>query len=168
MTCATQAEAKAALNTAKKILEKLGVTLQAEKTRIVHVRQGFEFLGFKIKRKSQSLKLAPERIRSGVATGSLYAYPREKSLEHFKEEVRQRTRRKAPLSTEELIKELNGAFRLVRWILRRLWSQRCKRWRNTGWKILPEARVYGEMGLVNLVSLIPTITRAKGRNLVKA
>ena len=185
MTCATQAEAKAALNTAKKILEKLGVTLQAEKTRIVHVRQGFEFLGFKIKRKSQSLKLAPERIRSGVATGSLYAYPREKSLEHFKEEIRQRTRRKAPLSTEALIKELNPVIRgwgnyyckahvrklfnrLDRWILRRLWSQRCKRWRNTGWKILPEARVYGEMGLVNLVSLIPTITRAKERILVKA
>lgn len=185
VTCATQAEAKAALNTATKILEKLGVTLQAEKTRIVHVRQGFEFLGFKIKRGSQSLKLAPERIRSGVATGSLYAYPREKSLEHFKEEIRQRTRRKAPLSTEALIKELNPVIRgwgnyyckahvrklfnrLDRWILRRLWSQRCKRWRNTGWKILPEARVYGEMGLVNLVSLIPTITRAKERILVKA
>jgi hypothetical protein len=35
---------------ATKILSTLGVTLNAEKTRIVHVTQGFEFLGYKIKR----------------------------------------------------------------------------------------------------------------------
>ena len=75
VTCATKAEAKAALNTAKKILEKLGVTLQAEKTRIVHVCQGFEFLGYKIKRGSQPLNLAPERIRSGAANGRFVCLP---------------------------------------------------------------------------------------------
>jgi RNA-directed DNA polymerase len=26
-----------------------------------------------------------------------------------------------------------------------------------GWKVLPEARLYGEFGLVNLVQLIPSI-----------
>lgn len=185
VTCATQAEAKAALAAAKKILEKLGVTPRTEKTHIVHVRQGFEFLGHKIKRGSQRLKLSPDKIRSGVVAGGLYAYPREKSIRHFMDQIRKRTRRKAPVKTQELIEELNPVIRgwgdyyckahvrklfnrLDRWILRRIWSHRYKRWRNAGWKILPEARVYGEMGLVNLVSLIPTIAHAKERTFVKA
>jgi RNA-directed DNA polymerase len=33
---------------AAKILEKLGVRLNREKTRIVHITHGFEFLGYKI------------------------------------------------------------------------------------------------------------------------
>ena len=41
-------EAKSAIATARKILAELGVVLHAEKSRIVHVRQGFEFLGYKI------------------------------------------------------------------------------------------------------------------------
>jgi len=185
VTCKTRAEAKSAIATARKILGELGVELHAEKTRIVHVRHGFEFLGYKIKRGSQGLKLSLDKIRSGVVTGGLYAYPREKSIRHFMEQIRKRTRRKAPVKTKELIEELKPVIRgwgnyyckahvrklfnrLDRWILRRIWSHRCKRWRNTGWKILPEARVYGEMGLVNLVSLIPTIAHAKERPFVKA
>jgi hypothetical protein len=35
---------------ALRILEQLGVQLNPEKTRIVHVRFGFEFLGYQIKR----------------------------------------------------------------------------------------------------------------------
>lgn len=179
VTCKTRAEAKSAIATARKILGELGVVLQAEKSRIVHVRQGFEFLGYKIKRGSQALKLSLDKIRSGVVPGALYAYPREKSIRHFMEQIRKRTRRKAPVKTQELIEELNPVIRgwgnyyckahvrklfnrLDRWVLRRIWSHRCKRWRNRGWKVLPESRVYGEMGLVNLISLIPTIAHTKG------
>jgi group II intron reverse transcriptase/maturase len=112
VTCTSRSEAQAALTAAKRILEKLGVTLHAEKTRIAHVRQGFEFLGFKIKRgKPSSLKLAPEKIRSGVVPGSLYAYPREKSVRHFREQIRRLTRRKAPLKTQELIAQINPVIR---------------------------------------------------------
>jgi group II intron reverse transcriptase/maturase len=174
ITCRTRAEAKAALKTAGKILGKLGVVLHAEKTRVVNVRHGFEFLGYKIKRGSRPLRLRPDRIRSGVVQGSLYAFPRERSIEHFKEQIRRRTRRKAPISLEELIVELNPVIRgwgnyyckahvrklfnrLNRWIVRRIWSFRFKRWRNAGWKILPVSKLYGEMGLVNLVELIPSI-----------
>lgn len=175
VTCKTRSEARAALSTARKILQELGVVLHAGKTRIVHVRQGFEFLGYKIKRGNRPLNLPPDRIQSKVKAGSLYAFPREKSVKHFKEQIRKRTRRKAPISVYELIEELNPVIRgwgnyyckahirklfnrLDRWIVRRVWSFKFKRWRNTGWKKLPEARLYGEMGLVNLVSLIPTIT----------
>ena len=38
---------------AQKILNELGVQLHPQKTRIVHVRHGFEFLGYKIKRGKQ-------------------------------------------------------------------------------------------------------------------
>ena len=172
--CKTRSEAQAALHAAKKILLKLGVSLHAGKTRIVHVRQGFEFLGYRIKRGNRPLNLPQDKIRSGVVAGSLYAFPRDKSIEHFKEQIRKRTRRKAPISVDQLIEELNPVIRgwgnyyykahvrrlfnrLDRWIIRRIWSYKFKRWRNAGWKKLPEARLYGEMGLVNLVSLIPTI-----------
>jgi group II intron reverse transcriptase/maturase len=185
VTCKTWAEAKSAIATARKILGELGVVLHTEKSRIVHVRQGFEFLGYKIRRGSLGLKLSLNKIRSGVVTGGLYAYPRERSIRHVMEQIRKRTRRKAPVKTQELIGELNPVIRgwgnyyckahvrklfnrLDRWIMRRIWSHRYKRWRNTGWKILPEARVYGEMGLVNLVSLIPTIAHAQERPFVKA
>ena len=175
VTCKSRSEARAALAAALRILEKLGVILHAEKTRIVHVRHGFEFLGFKIKRgKQTSLKLPPEKIRSGVVPRSLYAYPREKSIRHFKEQMRARTRRKAPVKIEELIVQINPVIRgwgtyyckahvrklfnqLDRWILHRIWSHRRRRWRNTGWKELPETRLYGEMGLVNLIALIPSL-----------
>ena len=38
-----------------------------------------------------------------------------------------------------------------------IWSHRGKRWRNCGWKQLPETKLYGEYGLVNLVGLIPSL-----------
>ena len=173
-TCQSRQEAYAALAAARRILERLGVTLHAEKTRIVHVRRGFEFLGYKIKRGQRPLRLPAESIRSGVRGGGLYAYPRNKSIQHFKDQIRRRTRRKAPVNTRELIEQINPIIRgwglhfckahvrrlfnrLDRWIVRRLWSHRYKRWRNAGWKRLPERQLYEEYGLVNLVSLIPSL-----------
>ncbi len=75
VTCSSRREAQAALATATRLLKRLGVTLHAEKTRIVHVRHGFEFLGYKIKRGNRPLRLAPHKIRSGVRVGNLYAFP---------------------------------------------------------------------------------------------
>ena len=174
VTCRTKAEAQKALTEARTILTTLGVTLNVEKTRIVHVACGFEFLGYKIKRGSRSLALPSSKIRTGARTGDLYAYPRQKSIQHFKDQIRQRTCRKAPVSTQELIDQINPVIRgwglyyhkahtrklfarLDRWILRRIWSHRFKRWRCQGWKDLPERQLYGEMGLVRLVFLIPSI-----------
>lgn len=174
VTCHTRTEACRVLAEATKVLEALGVTLNVEKTRIVHVTTGFEFLGYKIKRGRRPLKLAPGKIRTGRRQGDLYAYPKQKSIEHFKDQIRQRTRRKAPVSIRELIAELNPVIRgwgqyfckahirklfaqLDRWILRRIWSQRFQRWRCRGWKRLPERQLYGELGLVRLIYLIPSL-----------
>jgi hypothetical protein len=40
-------------------------------------------------------------------------------------------------------------------------SHRFQRWRNGGWRQLPETKLYGEYGLVNLVQLIPSIASRK-------
>ena len=90
------------------------------------------------------------------------------------DQVRPLTRRSARARPEELIEELNPTLRgwgqyykrahvrklfhrLDGWIVRRIWSHRFRRWRNRGWKQLPETKLYGEFGLVNLISLIPSL-----------
>jgi group II intron reverse transcriptase/maturase len=178
VTCRSAAEARAALKTAERILEQLGVQLNPRKTRIVHVRHEFEFLGYKIKRGSRPMLLPASRINSGAKAGGLYAYPRKKSVRRFKDKIRRLTRRRAPVTTAELIQQINPTVRgwgehfkrahvrllfnqLNRWIVRRIWSRRYRRWRNRGWRELTPAKLYGELGLVNLVGLIPSIARRK-------
>src|SRR5208282_4859008 len=111
ITCKSAAEARAAVEAAGRILKQLGVELHPQKTRIVHVKEGFEFLGYKIKRGQRKLHLPASKIRSQARQGALYAYPKEKSIRSFMDQVRQRTKRKAPLQTEELIEELNPLLR---------------------------------------------------------
>ena len=175
VACRSRREADAALRCAEKILATLGVRLNPQKTRIVHVRQGFTFLGYKIKRGSRRLYLPAAKIRSGARSGALYAYPTQKSIDRFKDGVRRKTRRGVPLRTAELIRELNPVIRgwgeyykrahvrrlfnqLDRWVERRLWSHRYRRWRCAGWKTLPTRRLRGELGLVSLIGLIPSLT----------
>ena len=174
ITCKSAAEARAAVEAAGRVLKQLGVELHPQKTRIVHVQEGFEFLGYKIKRGKKKLYLPESKICSQARQGALYAYPKEKSIHRFMDRVRQRTKRKVPLQTKELIEELNPLLRgwgeyykrahvrllfnrLDRWILHRIWSHRFKRWRNAGWKRLPRKMLYRDFGLVNLVGLIPSI-----------
>lgn len=105
-------------------------------------------------------------------------YPEIPWIRHFKDQVRQRTRRRVPLATEELVKELNPILRgwgnyykrahvrdlfnqLDRWIVQRLWSHQHKHWRCCGWKTLPRSKLYGEYGLVNLIALIPSMASQK-------
>jgi hypothetical protein len=65
ITCKSAAEARAAVDAARRILKQLGVELHPQKTRIVHVRYGFEFLGYKIKRGYKKLHL-PESLLLGI------------------------------------------------------------------------------------------------------
>ena len=88
VTCKSAAEARSAVETARRILKQRGVELHPQKTRIVHVQQGFEFLGYLIKRGKTPLDLPASKIRSRVRHGALYAYPKAKSIQRFKDEVR--------------------------------------------------------------------------------
>jgi RNA-directed DNA polymerase len=110
VTCTSATEARAAIAAALRILSVLGVQLHPQKTRVVHVRRGFEFLGYLIRRGRQ-LKLPPGKIVTGARSGALYAYPREKSVRRFRDRVRQLTRRCVPLKTKDLIEQLNPVLR---------------------------------------------------------
>jgi RNA-directed DNA polymerase len=178
VTCRTRAEAEHVLARAVGILEQLGVALNREKTRIVHVTHGFEFLGFKIRRGKGRFKLPHGRIKSKLHRQNLYAIPTQKSVDRFKDQIRACTQRRVSLGMGELIKTINPIIRgwgnyycrsqvrkrfaqLDRWIIRRLWPHRTKRWRNSGWKEYPTKRLRTEFKLVSLIPLIPSLQIAK-------
>jgi RNA-directed DNA polymerase len=168
ITCTTRREAERALTSARAVLEgELGLRVHPEKTRIVNVARGFEFLGYKIKR-------GEGRLRYRAGGPDLYAYPRQRTIERFKQRIRHITKRRNPKTLEGLLDELNPVIRgwgnyfrrahvrrlyhrLNGWIVRRIWSWRYKRWRNIGWRKLPRPQLYGELGLVNLLKLIPSM-----------
>ena len=180
VTCATRSAARKALAMARKVLKALGVTLNEEKTRIVHVRNGFEFLGYVVRQGKRPMDLPQHRIKSGARPGTLYTQPGEKSRRRFKDKIRAVTRRRAPVSTAQLIQDINPLIRgwgmyyrrahvrrlfnqLDRWIERRIWSHRYKRWRNAGWREYPTRRLRGELGLQSLVAMIPSLERRNAR-----
>ena len=170
VTCSIRGRRRCgSLAAAKRILETLGVTLHAEKTRIVHVRQGFEFLGYKIKRGKPERQASTWQNPQSARSGRLYAYPREKSIRHFRDRIRKLTRRNAPVTTQELIEDINPVIRgwgnyfckahvrtlfnrLDRWIVSRLWSHRASVG-EYGVEEDSRRQLYGQMGLVNLVRI---------------
>jgi len=176
LVCKTKTEAQRALIFAERFLrEELGVQLNSRKTRIVRIRQGFEFLGYKVK-KGKGLRLPAQKRQAKANQYDLYAVPREKSVRKFKDQIRKLTRRKAPVTLRELIEQINpvirgwGNFyckahvrllfnRLDRWIERRIYSFLAKRWRNTMWRRYPTARLIEEYGLVRLTHLIPGLVQ---------
>jgi RNA-directed DNA polymerase len=170
ITCESEEEAQAAKEAAERILAQLSVQLNLQKTRIVHIHRGFEFLGYQIKQGRPRAAQRHRKLGRNAPAGTVYAYPRTKSIDRFKDQVRQLTKRRVPLSTDQIIAELNPILRgwghyfkrshvrklftqLDAWIVRRLWSHRCKRWRCEGWKQLPQTMLYGELGLVSLLKL---------------
>ncbi|HEY2527555.1 MAG TPA: group II intron reverse transcriptase/maturase [Xanthobacteraceae bacterium] len=178
VTCRTRTEAEVALARAVKILDQLGVTLNRDKTRIVHITQGFEFLGFKIQCGKGRFNLPRGRIKSKLNRQNLYAIPTQKSVDRFKDQIRVCTQRRVPLRMGELIKEINTIIRgwgnyycrsnvrkrfaqLDQWIVRRLYSHRARRWRNTAWKEYPTRRLRTEFKLVSLIGLIPSLRIAR-------
>jgi hypothetical protein len=117
--------------------DELGVSLHPEKTRIVHVDHGFEFLGYKVKR-GKGLRLSATRRTSHANPHNLYAVPREKSVARFKDQIRNLTQRRAPVTLRDMIEVINPIIRgwgnyyrkanvrklfhrLDGWIERRLW-----------------------------------------------
>jgi len=170
--CRTRTEANRALIFARRFLSKqLGVELHPQKTQVVHVSQGFEFLGYKLKGgKGYRMPASKRRVKGNPR--DLYAIPKEKSVKRFKDQIRRLTRRRIPLKLQEIIENINpvirgwgnyyrkahvrGLFhRLDGWIERRLYSFLAKQWRNAKWRLYPTRRLINEFGLVRLTHLIP-------------
>lgn len=91
--CKTEEEADKTISLALGTLCKLKLNANYTKTRKVHLTEqgGIEFLGFLITAK--------------------YKFPRKNAIAKFRENVRHRTRRLAPVSLKEMIKQLNPTIR---------------------------------------------------------
>jgi len=90
--CKLKRKAERALEVAKQILEgQLKLKVHPDKTRIVHFREGFDFLGCRFRRR--------------------YIGPREKSLVKFKERVRQLTARQRGKNLKQVLRDLVPVIR---------------------------------------------------------
>ncbi|HSC71923.1 MAG TPA: reverse transcriptase domain-containing protein [Candidatus Methylomirabilis sp.] len=168
----TRQEAERALAKATRFLQDvLSVEGHPQKTRLVHITHGVEFLGDPGKR-GRGERLPAAKRQSRANSQHLSAVPRQHSVQRFQEQRRALTRRKAPLACQERIKQINPVIRgwglcsrtapvrlllnrLDRWIERRLYSCWAKRGRNGKWRPSPASRRIGEFGLGRLTHLIP-------------
>jgi RNA-directed DNA polymerase len=91
--CGSEAEAREILEQLRQWVEQAGLTLHPTKTRIVDATQkgGFDFLGYHFERG--------------------HRWPRRKSLDKFKEAIRQKTRRLRPGSMSCIIEDVNRTVR---------------------------------------------------------
>ncbi|MET8765346.1 group II intron reverse transcriptase/maturase, partial [Lentzea sp. NPDC004782] len=86
------------------LLRPAGLSLSVEKTRVVHIDDGFDFLGWHIQR----------RHKAGTASKRVvYTYPSKKSLSRAIGKARVITRRSGSpyVSLEQLLRRLNNAVR---------------------------------------------------------
>lgn len=88
-------EAKAILSQWLKVR---GLVMSEEKTRIVHIDEGFDFLGFNFRRQKSA------QARRGH---SVYTRPSKEAIERFKTKVRQLFVRRLHSSPDQLLAELN-------------------------------------------------------------
>ena len=152
VVCRTREDAEAALEQVHQILEgQLGLRLHPGKTRVVHITEGFEFLGFRFWRDERGLHLQP----------------RAQAVQALRNKVRWITRREQPRRVDQVVALLNPVLRgwrryfrigdlrrlgrrLDRWVLWRLRAFMAKRWRTANWRRYPDPFFYRRLGLHSL------------------
>lgn len=145
-------KAQAADRLVRSLLADIGLEVAEAKSGVVNLRDGFEFLGFSFKGR--------------------FLRPGPRALASFKDRVRSRTRRKAPVSLATMIEDLNPLLRgwgnyfgigdvlsltedLDKWIRMRLRSKARKRFKSKGGidhHRFPN-RLFDDLGLVRLEHL---------------
>jgi RNA-directed DNA polymerase len=102
MVSGQRRHAEALREEAAAALAPIGLRLSLEKTRVIHIDQGFDFLGFHIRR----------RRKRGTQKHCVYTTPSEKAVQAAKDKVRWKTRRSTlQLSLAGLITSLNQTLR---------------------------------------------------------
>jgi RNA-directed DNA polymerase len=146
--------ARASLARTAQVLGELGLRLNPQKTKLVSIHQGVDFLGYRLIQQK----------------GHLNLYITPKAVVHFRDQVRQLTCRTAGVSLPALVARLNrylrgwGEYfkraqcsgvldRLDLWVARRVRAYVAKRWRNTLWRRYPDPYLYGTLGLTRLYAL---------------
>src|SRR5206468_12275032 len=101
MVAGTRADAEALKAEAAAVLAPMGLRLSEAKTRITHIDEGLDFLGYRVQRHQQR----------GTAKRYVYTYPSKNALQAIKAKVRtiSRQNRNHPLAV--LLHRLNLALR---------------------------------------------------------
>ena len=102
MVGGTRQHAEALWDETSKVLAPIGLRLSEEKTRVCHIDEGFDFLGFRIQRRSW-------RGRTGKR--AVYTYPSKKALASVMDKVRTITRRRKHRTLADLLRLLNRVLR---------------------------------------------------------
>ena len=93
--------AEALWNEVAAVLAPMGLRLSVEKSRVCHIDEGFEFLGWRIQR----------QIKPGTAKWYVYTWPSKKALTSITAKVRTLTRRNRHLTLANLLRQVNPALR---------------------------------------------------------
>ena len=101
MVCGTQAHADALWDEVAEVLAPLGLRLSQSKTRVCHLDEGFDFLGYRIQR----------RTKRGTAAKYVYTYPSKKALASIIGKVRAATARSRFRTLADLLRQLNPVLR---------------------------------------------------------
>ena len=101
MVAGTRADAERLKQEAAEVLLPMGLRLSQEKTVIVHIDQGLDFLGLRIQRHKQR----------GSNRRFVYTYPAKAALMAVKAKVRSVTRRSTNQSLSVLVRRLNPILR---------------------------------------------------------
>ena len=102
MVGGTRADAEALWDEVGAVLAPMGLRLSEEKTRVCHIDEGFDFLGWRIQRRSW-------RGRTGKR--AVYTYPSKKALASVMAKVRSITRRRKHRTLADLLRLLNRVLR---------------------------------------------------------
>jgi RNA-directed DNA polymerase len=101
MVAGSRDDAEALRDEVSGVLAEVGLRLSDEKTRVCHLDEGFDFLGFHIQRRPQP----------GSNTRYVYTYPSKKALVAIKDAVRILTRRRAHRTLAALLERINPLLR---------------------------------------------------------
>jgi len=102
MVHGTRDDAEALRSEVSSVLAPMGLRLSEPKTRVCHIDEGFDFLGWRIQRRTW-------RGRAGKC--AVYTYPSKKSLGSILDKVRRLTRRRQHRTLADLLRRLNPVLR---------------------------------------------------------
>jgi RNA-directed DNA polymerase len=101
MVAGTQAHAEGLRAEVAAVLEPMGLRLSETKTKVCHIDEGFDFLGFRIQR----------RRKRGTDKRVVYTYPSKKALLSIIDKVRVLTRHGSHKTLTALLHRLNRVLR---------------------------------------------------------
>jgi RNA-directed DNA polymerase len=143
MVAGTKAHAEHLKTRTAEVLAGAGLRLSEEKTSVVHIDEGFDFLGFRIQRQRQR----------GSSKRYVYTWPSKKSLNSITAKVKMITKQGTNNPLSDLLRQLNGVLRgwttyfrhaasaaTFAYLRHYTWSRVC-RWlrrkhRKANWKLL--------------------------------